>query len=557
MRKLLEAAPDGVLLLEPRTRKITDVNPAISELLGYPRDELLGKELWQVGLVKDADTSRAILEQVGGAGQVWQGTLTVQTKRGERREVEFVSNLDEENGQPAIQCTIHDITGRKQVERELTATLEREQAAYQEAVTARAQFRALFESAPGLYIVLAPEDFRIIAVSNAYLKATMTAREQIMGRSLFNVFPDNPDEPWADGTRNLRASLERVRTTGQADVMAVQRYPVRRPPEQGGGFEERYWSPVNSPVFGARGKLAYIIHKVEDVTEFVHLKQKEGRQHEEGFAWAAKEERMEAEIVLRAKELQELNERLRASEAQLRAANRELDSFAAMVSHDLKEPLRGIGTIATWLQQDYADKLDDAGRARLADISKRVRRMSRMISDILEFSRLGRSEDGTGPVPLAELVPSVVEALVPPDQVRVEVAPGLPVVRGEAVRLRQVFQNLIANAIQHNDKPHIVIAVNWTDAGECWELSVADNGPGIEPCHFETIFEMFQTLEPKRKTDSAGVGLALVKRIVEHAGGRVWIESRVGEGSAFHFTWPKVPAAATTEDRSRSERLAA
>ncbi len=170
---------------------------------------------------------------------------------------------------------------------------------------------------------------------------------------------------------------------------------------------------------------------------------------------------------------------------------------------------------------------------------QRVSRMDRMIDDILQYSRLGRAEEKPESVPLAELVPAVVQDLAPPAQVRVRIAPALPVVQGEPVRLRQLFQNLIGNAIKHANKPQVDIRVEWADSGSMWQFSVADNGPGIEERHFERIFEIFQTLAPKDKTDSTGVGLALVKRIVERVGGRVWVESRVGEGSTFHFTWPK------------------
>src|SRR5262249_32098340 len=134
-----------------------------------------------------------------------------------------------------------------------------------------ADFRLLFESAPGLYLVLRP-DFTIIAASDAYLDATMTRRDQVLGRHIFDVFPDNPNDPGATGVRNLRASLERVISQKTADAMAVQKYDIRRPDAEGGGFEERHWSPINTPVL-RDGKLAFIIHRVEDVTEFVRLKQ--------------------------------------------------------------------------------------------------------------------------------------------------------------------------------------------------------------------------------------------------------------------------------------------
>ncbi len=132
-------------------------------------------------------------------------------------------------------------------------------------------FRALFENAPGLYLVLAP-DLLIVAVSNAYCAATMTTREGIVGRFLFDVFPDNPDEPDATGAANLRASLGRVQTCLRPDAMALQKYDIRRPDSEGGGFEVRYWSPLNSPVLDDSGTLRWIIHRVEDVTELVRAR---------------------------------------------------------------------------------------------------------------------------------------------------------------------------------------------------------------------------------------------------------------------------------------------
>jgi anti-anti-sigma regulatory factor len=163
-------------------------------------------------------------------------------------------------------------------------------------------FRQLFERAPGLYLVLAP-DLTIVAVTDAYLAATMTARAAIVGRGLFEIFPDNPDDAGATGVANLRASLARVLSGRRADTMAVQKYDIRRPEAEGGGFEERYWSPVNSPVLDPDGAVAFIIHRVEDVTAFVRLE----RQGGERIA------SMEAEILRRSRELQEANRQLRLS----------------------------------------------------------------------------------------------------------------------------------------------------------------------------------------------------------------------------------------------------
>src|ERR1700694_3548093 len=161
-------------------------------------------------------------------------------------------------------------------------------------------FQALFQSAPGLYLVLTP-DLDIVAVSDAYLRATMTKREEILGRGIFDVFPDNPDDPSASGVRNLRTSLERVLHDKTSDTMAVQKYDIRKPESEGGGFEERYWSPVNSPVFTPDQEVAYIIHRVEDVTEFVRLRQQGIEQEKLTQELRTHAGQMEAEVYLRAR----------------------------------------------------------------------------------------------------------------------------------------------------------------------------------------------------------------------------------------------------------------
>ena len=190
-------------------------------------------------------------------------------------------------------------------------------------------FRALFEAAPGLYLVLTA-DLRIAAASDAYLRATMTKREAILGRGIFDVFPDNPADPAATGVRNLRASLESVLRSGRTDTMAVQKYDVRRPEAEGGGFEERYWSPQNSPVAGPRGEVCYIIHRVEDVTEFVRLKQA-GREREElTRTLQDRAVQMESEIYLRAQEVAEANHRLKTANA---ALGRLYNQISLLVSH--------------------------------------------------------------------------------------------------------------------------------------------------------------------------------------------------------------------------------
>ena len=224
--------------------------------------------------------------------------------------------------------------------------------------------------------------------------------------------------------------------------------------------------------------------------------------------------------------------------AELLTANRELNEFAYVVSHDLKAPLRGISSLASWLITDFSEKLGVEGRTHLGLIASRVKRLAALIDAILAYSRAGRNTETRGPVALGPLVGNVIDLLAPPPHIAVVVVGALPMLRIEPVKIQQVFQNLLSNAIDFMDKPAGQVTVACAPESGHWHFSVADNGPGIEPRYFERIFQLFQTLASRDTNDRTGVGLALVKKIVELEGGRVWVVSERGLGTTFHFTLP-------------------
>lgn len=224
---------------------------------------------------------------------------------------------------------------------------------------------------------------------------------------------------------------------------------------------------------------------------------------------------------------------------ELERVNQELKNFAYVVSHDLKAPLRGIKSLADWLTEDYADKLDDQGREQFALLLNRVDRMHDLIEGILEYSRIGRVIEKREWVDLNELVPIVADMVTVPGHIGLVIDDELPVIQAERTRIIQVFQNLLSNAIKYMDKDQGRIQVGCTDQGAFWQFSVADNGPGIAEKYQDRIFELFQTLAPRDQVESTGVGLTIVKRIVEFYGGQIGVDSEPGQGCRFYFTLAK------------------
>jgi signal transduction histidine kinase/methyl-accepting chemotaxis protein len=231
----------------------------------------------------------------------------------------------------------------------------------------------------------------------------------------------------------------------------------------------------------------------------------------------------------------------------LRRSNKELQEFAHVAAHDLKAPLRAIGTLADWIASDYADRFDETGRQQMRLLKGRVSRLAELIDGILHYSEIGKVGTRPEPVDLNELIAEIVALLDPPENVHLTVKNELPTVVAEKTRVGQIFRNLIDNAIKYLDKPEGHIEIGCTDDGDFWRFSVADNGPGIEKKYFQKIFQMFQTLVPRDERESTGIGLAIVKKIVELFGGGIWLESTLGQGTTFFFTLPKQEGVAPAE----------
>jgi PAS domain S-box-containing protein len=477
---LLASATDPMLIIDQEGHLVL-VNPSLESLFGYEAGELQGKPL-EILLPE-----RYRHAHVGLRGNFFKHPhprtmgagleLFAMRKDGKEFPVEVsLSPLNDEDTQPMAMATIHDISARKQAEHALQES--------------EARMRAIFETAVDAIITI-DEHGTIERMNPAAEKLFGHPEAEVHGRNVSMLMP-SPHREAHDGY------IRHYLTTGEKRIIGKGR-EVQGLRRDGSIFPMDL--AVTEMWLGGRRMFTGL---VRDITERKRAEEK-------------------AQQLLQ----------------ELTSANEELTNFAYVVSHDLKAPLRGIGSLADWLAHDYADKFNDEGKEHMRLLINRVHRMGGLIDGILQYSRVGRIKEAVVPVKLDQVVAEVVDLLAPPPHIKVRVMPGMPTVAGEPTRIQQLFHNLVSNAVKYMDKPQGEIEVGWSDEGGHWRFHVRDNGPGIAERHFERIFQLFQTLAPRDRVESTGVGLALVKKIVEMYQGKVWLESELGKGSTFYFTLPK------------------
>ena len=248
-----------------------------------------------------------------------------------------------------------------------------------------------------------------------------------------------------------------------------------------------------------------------------------------------------AKLQARAEELAQVNHKLSRTNATLAERNQELDKFAYVTAHDLKAPLRAIANLSHWISEDLAEDLPPENQHQLKLLRGRVDRMESLLDGLLEYSRVGRKNLPIELVDVNELVADIVKLIAPPNTFNIKISPDLPILKTRQLLLKQVFISLIGNAIEHHPSPAGTVGITATDLGDCYEFAVTDDGQGIEPQYHEKIYTIFQTLQARDTHESTGIGLAIVKKIVETEGGKIGLKSSLDQGATFSFTWLKQP----------------
>ncbi|MCC6952906.1 MAG: response regulator [Deltaproteobacteria bacterium] len=412
-------------------------------------------------------------------------------------------------------------------------------------------YRQIFESVPGLYLILDPA-LEIVAASDAYLRATKTIRDEIIGKHLFDIFPDNPSDPENIGTRNLRSSLARVLRERLPDVMPLLKYDIPRPAAEGGGFEERFWTPSNTPILGTTGEVAFIVHRVEDVTEFVYTRRRATESERLTRELGEKSAGMESEVFRQSAELSRANSDLRIANEKLAIAYQgaiELERlkthFVANVSHEFRTPL----TLMLGMTRRLSNQADGSAHTldELGVIERNALTLLKYVNDLLDVSKL---ETGNARVrysavdiaALSRIFASHFDSVATDRSLHytVDVPESLEHIHVDPEMLERVLVNLLSNAFKFTPSGGKV-RFSIFEQEHSVRVEIADSGPGIPEGLRDSVFERFRRGDDQTTAavSGMGLGLSIVRELVTLLKGTVSVSEAPEGGALFVVTIPR------------------
>ena len=348
------------------------------------------------------------------------------------------------------------------------------------------QLYIIVENSP-LGIILTDGE-RIINCNKAFLNQLGYTKKEI--KKLRTI--DISDKLEYENTKNDIAELN----AGIRDQLMVKKKYYRKD----GSY---FWAKTNlSSIKDHKGNVRYQVAIIEDITNEL------------------RHERRQQELLKK-----------------LEQSNKELNDFAHIVSHDLKSPLRSMNALINWMKEDYEDQLDEEAQVSFDSLLKKIEKMDSLIGGILQYSSIDNQKIEEKEIDLNKVIYDIIEMIYIPDSFTIKIEDQLPYIKGDKYRFQQLFQNLISNAIKYNDKEKGELCINCKESEDYWQFTFADNGPGIPKNYHKKIFEIFQTVG--NCEDSTGVGLSIVKKVVNMYGGTVDVSSTPGKGTTFSFTLKK------------------
>ncbi len=487
LTKIFNASPLIVTITRLADGRLIEVNDTFVSLTGYTRAESIERTPVEIGLWVEPTQRDEGLAQLQAGRFPSNSEHQFRMKDGSVRTCLIAAELLNLNEETCVLTVLTDITDRKRAEEALRSS----EARFAKAFRASPQAMSITRAADGVYLDANESFARLVDYPLA----------DIIGRTSFDV------GIWRDAQRRQSVHQSIIEQGSNRDF--EHRFYTHK-----GEWRDIVSAGVALEVDGE----ACILSLANDVTA-----------------------RKQAESELR--QLNEhLEQRVSTRTTELERSNQELDQFAYVASHDLKAPLRAIDQLASWISQDSGTMLPTASQEHLAKLRGRIRRMERLLDDLLAYSRAGRQHHPIEHVATDELVRNVIDLLAPPPGFTLQLGETWPILVTERVPLETVLRNIIGNAIKHHDHPQTGhIAITAAEQATLVEFTVTDDGPGIDHQYHARIFQMFQTLKPRDQVEGSGMGLAVVKKLVDHYGGSIQVTSQLGEGATFRFTWPKTP----------------
>ena len=488
--QMLDLANDTIAVLD-LNGVISYWNLGAKWLYGWRKSQAIGKNIHEL-LHTEWPQPFEEIHKVFFERGYWQGELVRIKEDGTKITVasRWTLQRDEQDKPLAILEISNDISDRKRSESALAESAQR--------------FRDTFEQA-AVGMAQASVDGKLLLVNQKLCEIVGYSRQELMAKKFQDITLGE----------DLGNELELL---GQLLARKIDNYCIEKRYVCKDG--ELVWVNLTVSLLQEQNGTQLLMGVVEDI--------RERKQAEES-------------LRLHAEELRWTANSLAQTTSVLRKRNQELDQFAYVVSHDLKAPLRAIANLSSWIEEDLSDSMTEDTLHQMNLLRGRVHRMESLIEGLLQYSRVGRIQLASETVKVGKLLAEIIDSLAPPSGFEVKVEPGMPTFVTERLPLQQVFSNLISNAIKHNrnESGHVNISVKELD--DFYEFAVADDGPGISPQYHDKVFVIFQILEARDKVENTGIGLSLVKKIVESQGGSISLESAEGEGAIFRFTWPKQP----------------
>lgn len=551
-QNLVESVSDYAIFALDSKGHVSSWNPGAQRIKGYRAEEILGRHFSSFYPPEDVASGKPEWELEVAARE---GRLEDEGWRVRKDGSRFWANVVIS----AVRNKQGELTGFAKVTRDLSERREAEETLRR----SEERFRLLVQSVKDYAILMLDAEGRVATWNEGAERIKGYTADDIVGRSFTAFYPDEviaaglPQHELESAARHGRFEDEgwRVRKDGSRFWANVIITPLHNTAGRLIGFSKvtRDLTARRDAEAQARRLAAEAAAHEEAARRSEELAQLNDQLQEQAAELEAQAEALRAlteDLLQRNDQLQAaLSDARTARDSAERAAAaateayRELDQFAYVASHDLKAPLRGIANLAQWIQEDTGERLGAESLEHMRLLQGRVHRMEALIDGILAYSRAGRVLSAPEPVDTGALVREAIELLAPPAGVIIEVPAQMPAFDAERVPLQQVFLNLIGNAVKYTRaaRPDVMVRIDWRDAGDSFEFLVSDNGPGIDPQYHERIWGIFQTLAPRDKVEGTGIGLSVVRKIVEARGGFASVESAPNKGAKFRFTWPKVP----------------